>query len=338
MSQPEIKKELFDSVYKIASSLTSSLKEEEVLNNIMALVGEIFMPDNWSLFSYVEDEHKLEFRIVVGKESDNLIGKSFSADSGIAGICLKQKEPIVIPDAEKDDRILNLGNAHFKTKSIIAVPMYSVDKPLGVIELINAHEACFLPEKLQLLETLADFASISMQNSMYMKTIEKKATIDDCTDLYNARFMYTILNKEISRFRRNGTSFGLVFFDLDHFKNVNDNYGHLVGSQLLREVAGVIKECIRPTDWGVRYGGDEFVVILQNAGYSETMTVTERIRNKLNEKTFFVKEGYNIKVLASFGIAIFPEDGGDIEGIIKAADNAMYEAKRTGRNKICQSA
>ncbi len=338
MTQEPISSTLFDSVYKIASSLTSTLKEEEVLNNIMALVGEIFQPDNWSLFSYLEDEHKLEFRIVVGKESDHLIGKSFSADSGVAGICLNSRKPIVIPDTSKDDRILDIGNGKVEIKSIIAVPMYSMDKPLGVIELINAHEACFLPEKLKLLETLADFASISMQNSMYMRTIEKKATIDDCTDLYNARFMYTILNKEISRFRRNGTTFGLVFFDLDHFKNVNDNYGHLIGSQLLREVAGVIKECIRPTDWGVRYGGDEFVVILQNAGYSETMTVTERIQEKLNSRTFFKKEGFNIKVPASFGIAIFPEDGGDIEGIIKAADNAMYEAKRTGRNKICHCA
>jgi diguanylate cyclase (GGDEF)-like protein len=338
MTQGPISSTLFDSVYKIASSLTSSLKEEEVLNNIMALVGEIFQPDNWSLFSYLEDEHKLEFKIVVGKESEHLIGKSFSADSGIAGLCMKSRKPVIIPDASKDERILDLGIEEVKTKSIIAVPMYSNDIPLGVIELINADEACFLPEKIKLLETLADFASISMQNSLYLKTIEKKATIDDCTDLYNARFMYTVLNKEISRFRRNSTQFGLVFFDLDHFKSVNDNYGHLIGSQLLREVAGVIKECIRPTDWGIRYGGDEFVVILQSAGYRETMTVTERIREKLNSRVFFEDEGFNIKVPASFGLAIFPEDGGDIEGIIKAADNAMYEAKKSGRNRICHCA
>jgi len=337
MTQTDITKELFDSVYKIASSLTSSIKEEEVLNNIMAIVGEVFMPDNWSIFSYLEEEHKLEFKVVVGKESENLIGKSFSADSGVAGICMKERKPIIIPDASKDDRILDLGNEQVKIRSIIAVPMYSDDIPLGVIELINAHEACFLPEKLALLETLADFAAIAMQNSLYLRTIERKALIDDCTDLYNARFMYTILKKEISRFKRKGTTFGLVFFDLDHFKSVNDNYGHLIGSQLLREVAGVVKECIRPTDWGVRYGGDEFVVILQNAGYAETLLVTERIRDMLNNKVFFKEEGFNVKVPASFGVAIFPDDGGDIEGIIKAADNAMYEAKRTGRNKICQS-
>lgn len=337
MSQNEFSRELFDSVCKIAKSLTSSLKEDEVLNNIMVLVGEIFMPDNWSLFSYLEEEHKLEFKLVVGRESETLTGKTFSADSGVAGWCIKMKESIIIPDAEKDDRILNVGNGEFKTKSIIAVPMYSNDKPLGVIELINAHEDCFLPEKIKLLETLADFAAISMQNSMYLKTIEKKATIDDCTDLYNARFMYTILENEISRFKRSGQPFGLVFFDLDHFKNVNDNHGHLVGSQLLREVAGVVRECIRPTDWGIRYGGDEFVVILQGAGYRETMLVTERIREKLNEKLFFENEGFNIRVPASFGISVFPEDGGTVEEIIRSADNAMYEAKRTGRNKICQS-
>ncbi|HPV20390.1 MAG TPA: GGDEF domain-containing protein, partial [bacterium] len=155
-----------------------------------------------------------------------------------------------------------------------------------------------------------------------------------CTDLYNARYMYKILENEISRSKRSGGSFSVVFFDLDRFKNVNDNYGHLIGSQLLREVANVVKACIRPTDYGVRYGGDEFVVILQGADFRNALAVTERIRETLNSKTFFMKEGYNIKVPASFGLATFPEDAGNIEEIIKAADNAMYKSKETGRNKI----
>jgi diguanylate cyclase (GGDEF)-like protein len=149
--------------------------------------------------------------------------------------------------------------------------------------------------------------------------------------------MYKIIENEVSRSKRTGSSFSVIFFDLDHFKNVNDNHGHLIGSQLLREVANIIRGSIRPTDWGVRYGGDEFVVILQGADFRNALAVTERIREKLIAKTFFIKEGYNIKVPASFGLATFPEDAGTVEEIIKAADNAMYKAKESGRNKICHS-
>lgn len=330
---------LHESVYKIASTLASSLDETEVFNIIMGLVGEIFRPDNWSLFSYDAKDDKLIFKLVVGKESGSLIGKSFPADKGIAGFCLHKRQTVIIPDASKDKRILRSVDEEsgFVTKSIVAVPMYSREQPMGVIELINASEDCFTKEKIKLLEILADFASIAAQNAQYIKTIEEKATIDDCTNLFNARFMYTIIEKEISRFRRTGNPFSVIFFDLDRFKKVNDNYGHLIGSGLLREIAGIIKANIRPTDWGVRYGGDEFVVILQGAGFKDALMVTERIRENLNSKTFFINEGLNIKVQASFGLATFPDDAGNIEEIIKAADNAMYMAKESGRNKVCHS-
>ncbi|HOG43777.1 MAG TPA: sensor domain-containing diguanylate cyclase [bacterium] len=327
---------LFDSFYKIAASLTSTLNEEEVLKMIMNLMQEIFQPENWSLFSYDELTDKLIFRLVVGNEAENLIGRSFNAGKGIAGLSLKSRKPVVIPDATNDERILKVvpEGSDFVTRSVIAVPMYSKDRPLGVIEMINTDIENFSEEKIKLLEIIADFASIAVQNANFLKTIEEKATIDDCTDLYNARYMYKILENEISRSKRSGGSFSVVFFDLDRFKNVNDNYGHLIDSQLLREVANVVKACIRPTDYGVRYGGDEFVVILQGADFRNALAVTERIRETLNSKTFFMKEGYNIKVPASFGLATFPEDAGNIEEIIKAADNAMYKSKETGRNKI----
>ncbi|HPS31349.1 MAG TPA: sensor domain-containing diguanylate cyclase [bacterium] len=338
MAEKQKQRILCNSVYEIASTLASSINEDEVFNVIMGLVGEIFRPDNWSLFTYDSKEDKLVFKLVVGKEADNLIGKSFAADKGIAGHCLHKRETIVIPDAAKDKRMLRVVNekSGFITKSIIAVPMYSKDKPMGVIELVNANEDCFAPDKIRLLEILADFASIAAQNAQYIKTIEEKATIDDCTDLHNARYMYTIIEKEISRYKRTGVPFSLVFFDLDHFKDVNDKYGHLIGSQLLREVADIIRKSIRPTDWGVRYGGDEFVLILQGAGLKDALIVTERIRKSINAKTFFVNEGYKIKIHASYGISTFPDDAGSVEGIIKAADNAMYKAKETGRNKICR--
>ncbi len=335
----EMKKDFVKTVHKIATALTSTLKEEEILDIILKLVGEVFNPLNWSILLYDEEKDTLSFKIVVGEKSEKLKDVSFPADHGVAGLSLKTGEPVIIPDASKDERVLDLVDEKedFKVNSIIAMPMYSKNKPLGVVELVNADEHCFTDEKIELLKMFADFASIAVENAGYVKAVEEKSTLDDCTDLYNSRYMYTILENEIARSKRTGKPFGLVFFDLDHFKNVNDNYGHLIGSQLLREIADIIKKCVRPTDWAVRYGGDEFLFILPGAGFDITMKVTERIKEMLNSKVFFVKDGYNIKITASFGIAVYPDDADTVKDVIKSGDMAMYRAKESGRDKICHN-
>ncbi len=330
---------LFNTVHKIASTLTSTLNEKEILDVILNLVGEIFCPENWSILLYDEKKDTLFFKIAVGEKADKLKDISFPADHGIAGLCLKTRETIVVPDASKDGRVLDLtsDSDSFKVNSIIAVPMYSKDKPLGVIEVINGDEKCFNKEKIELLKVIADFASIAVENAGYIKTIEAKSTIDDCTDLYNSRYMYTILENEVSRSQRTGNPFSIVFFDLDHFKHVNDNYGHLIGSQLLREIAAIVKQSIRPTDWAVRYGGDEFVLILPGEGFEVAMKVTERVKKAIASRLFFMQDGYNIKITASYGLAVFPDDAVSIEEIIRSADQAMYRAKEEGRDRICHN-
>jgi len=333
------KSDLFKTVHKIASALTSSLNEEEILDVILKLVGEIFSPQNWSILLYDEQKDTLSFKIAVGDKADKLKDISFPADQGIAGLCLKTRETIAIPDASKDERILDLVDEKedFKVNALIAVPMYSKDKPLGVIELVNADEKFFTDESLELLKVFADFASIAVENAGYVRIIEARSTLDDCTNLYNSRYMFTILENEVSRTQRTGEPFSLVFFDLDNFKYINDNYGHLIGSQLLREIAAIIKSCIRPTDWAVRYGGDEFLFILPGVGFDVAMKITERVKDTLTSKIFFMQDGYNIKITASFGVAVFPEDAATVKDIIRSADQLMYKAKESGRNRICHN-
>ena len=336
MARILIGSQLLDLVCQIGSLLNSNKTEKEILSNIMYFVKEVFMPENWSILSYCKYGNILEFKVVADKKLDSLIGKIFSANTGVAGLCLKQHSPIVIPDAEKNNEILALETQEVKIKTIIAVPIYSNSKPLGVFELINVNDACFSSKKIKLLETVADFMAIAMQKSMNMKIIEEKVSLDDCTDLYNAKFMQIILEKELSHFKRSGTPFGITCFDLDYFNHIVATHPDCTGLKLLCEVAKTIKKSIRPTDWAIRVERNKFIVVFQNAGYNETLLVTERIRNNLNTEIFFKEEGYNIKVTASFGTAVFPEDGGTIKEILQAADSAMYQAKRSGRNRICQ--
>ncbi len=319
----------------IGKALTSTLHRDGILEQIMEFTGRIFNPDNWSLLMTDEQKGDLYFAIVVGEASSTLEDARVSLHDSIAGWSVKNKKAVVLPSVKEDERFSKMFDniTGFKTRSVICVPLVSKNRAVGVIELINAEKDCFDQDSLEILNSLADFAAIAIENARYVKQIENMAIKDDCTELYNARHMITLLDAEINRAERTEESFCIVFLDLDHFKEVNDNYGHLVGSSLLRKIAKLIISNIRPTDWAARYGGDEFLYILPSINKKTAMKITERIRNKLKNSCFFSKKGYNIKVTGSFGIASFPSDGISRDELINRADKAMYISKETGRDK-----
>ena len=167
-----------------------------------------------------------------------------------------------------------------------------------------------------------------------MQRIHELTITDDCTALYNARHLSFVLDTEIYRSNRYGYEFSVIFIDLDHFKQVNDVHGHLVGSKLLWLIGDIIKGNLRMIDYAFRYGGDEFVVLLPQTSKENALMVVRRAKELLNSKTFFVEEGLNIKVTASFGLASFPTDGRTRKEILRMADEAMYMVKNTTRNNI----
>ena len=143
-----------------------------------------------------------------------------------------------------------------------------------------------------------------------------------------------MLDAEIYRSTRYGYEFSVIFLDLDHFKQVNDTHGHLVGSKLLWMIGDLIKGHLRLIDYAFRYGGDEFVILLPQTSKQNALMVVRRLKTLLNSKTFFADEGLNITVTASFGVASFPADGRSRRELLRMADEAMYLVKNTTRNSI----
>ena len=157
---------------------------------------------------------------------------------------------------------------------------------------------------------------------------------DDLTGLYNQRYMELILDREFSLVKRNGAEFSVLFLDLDHFKNVNDTHGHLIGSRLLYEVGQEIKKALRESDITFRYGGDEFVIVLSMTGLEPAVAVAERIRVQIEKKRFLVKDGLEIRLTASIGVASVPLHASSKEQILKVADEALYGVKKAVRNRV----
>ncbi len=160
------------------------------------------------------------------------------------------------------------------------------------------------------------------------------ANHDNLTGLFNTRYLYKALDELIAEGQHNDRIFSLIFMDMDNFKRVVDTYGHLNGSQALKEVAMTIKKCLKKPCFGVAYGGDEFVVVLPGFSKLQATAKAEEIRSRMKRKIYLTKDGLNVRLAASFGIATYPDDTETRVGLLALADRAMFHIKLTGKDSI----
>jgi two-component system cell cycle response regulator len=189
-------------------------------------------------------------------------------------------------------------------------------------------------ENIESIKFLQQHIKLAIENSLRYINAQELAYIDDLTKAYNIRYLHISLDNEIKRAERFGSHFSILFIDLDHFKLVNDRYGHLIGSKLLIEFTNEIKKCVRGIDTVIRYGGDEFIVICTETDVELAKKVAERIRKRTEECEFLKKEGYSIHITASIGIATYPVHGTTKNVLIELADKAMYKGKEISRNIV----
>lgn len=323
--------------HEVGKTLASTLDLQKILQTIMEKISDFLQPDTWSLLMIDENTQELYFEIAIGAGANKLKDIRLKVGEGIAGWVAAKGEPVLVEDVRKDERFNSKFDelTQVETRSVVCVPIKGREKVLGVIELINClGRESFRPEDIPILKNLADYAAIALENARYVQRIHELTITDDCTALYNARHLHFVLDAEIYRSNRYNYEFSVIFIDLDHFKQVNDTYGHLVGSKLLWMIGDLIKGHLRLIDYAFRYGGDEFVVLLPQTSKENALMVVRRVKDLLNSTTFFTDEGLNIKVTASFGLAAFPSDARTRKEILRMADEAMYLVKNTTRNNI----
>ena len=167
--------------------------------------------------------------------------------------------------------------------------------------------------------------------------LEKEICHDLLTGLFTRNVLHIRLTEEHAQCQRHSNDFALLMLDIDHFKKVNDTYGHGIGDEVLRHIAAILQEQTRGGDCPARYGGEEFVVLLPATHRRNALYVAEKIRSSIEKYSFRLPEGGKIQVTASIGVALFPEDTGDDAWLLELADQAMYEAKKKGRNCVVQA-
>jgi diguanylate cyclase (GGDEF)-like protein len=324
--------------HELGKALTSTLQLDQVLRTIMEKLDEFLQPDTWSLLLMDQAKKELYFELAIGKNAQALKDMRVKLGEGIAGWVAQKQQAVIVSDVSTDTRFLAQMDEKTKTetRSIVAVPVRFRDNCLGVIELINCVGVeGFNDRDLALLEALADFAAIAIENARHVQKIEELTIKDDCTSLYNARHMNAILETEVYRSQRDGLECSLIFVDLDHFKNINDTHGHLMGSTLLAEIGQVLRvNCRIDADFAFRYGGDEFVIVLPRTSKENACMVARRLHKLIREKLWLTSEGPGVRVTSSMGVACYPTDAKSKAQLLHLADEAMYLVKNTTRDNV----
>lgn len=322
---------------EVGKTLTSSLDLNEILTAIMKKTKEITNADTWSVFLADQETGDIVFEKSDNKKASKIGKYRLKLGEGIAGWVAKEGIPVIVPDVSRDPRLGSGPNkkAYLKTKSLMCVPIKSQGAVIGVLEVINKTKGKqFTKEDLDLLMRLIDQAALAIERSALYQKMEELALTDDLTKLFNTRYLNRTIDMEIQRSNRHHSSISLIFIDIDYFKDVNDQYGHLVGSKMLVEMGQLILKNLRSIDIVARYGGDEFVVVLPQTSAKSAIQIAERIRASVEQNVFLKKEGYSLKVTASFGIASYPENAKSKEELLRLADEAMYKVKYTTRNGV----
>jgi two-component system cell cycle response regulator len=189
-------------------------------------------------------------------------------------------------------------------------------------------------DQIRIGRAMLKFLTSGNVEAQYHEEIYRLMTLDGLTQVHNKRFFHEALEREFQRSKRYGNKLGLVVFDIDHFKKVNDTHGHLAGDEVLRRVGGLVKKKVRTNDSVARIGGEEFAVILPEADKQGGLVLAEKLR-KLIEAEHIEHDGVHIPVTVSLGVAEFTTDLEESEQLLKLADDLLYEAKRSGRNRTC---
>ncbi len=325
--------------YEAIERLNRTTKPLEVFDATLEVARGMVAVD-FAAVTLVEDrEGKTVHRIArvlgaeEGRPSAALEGLEFKDDTGLVasavrlGSCLPAKEIdfAKVPVFDSATRLRGLA-------SLKVIPLRTAQKVLGAVVLGARRAGAYGPEAVRQLEVVAMQAAESIYRARLFEQTERLATTDGLTGLLNHRTFQGRLDEHVAHAERYGKKLSLILCDIDHFKSVNDTYGHPAGDLVLKAVARTLAKEARATDLVARYGGEEFAVVMPETDSAGAVVIAERIRERIVKLALETDQG-QLRVTMSLGVATFPEDGAKKGALVERADACLYHAKRSGRNR-----
>lgn len=304
---------------------------DQLVDFIVAKTGEILSARRCSLMLLDEKNSELCIRGAIGLPEELVANTRVKLGAPVAGMVASDGQAVLVPNIEYDQRFKRAGLPGYSSRSFISAPIKVNNKVIGVINAADKGEKGQEPFNeldLKILMAIVREGAVAIENAELYRELEFLSNEDSLTTLGNYRSFVRGLDHEINRAKRYAVALTVALLDIDHFKEVNDTFGHVKANEVLRRMSELFKNSLRSIDMVYRYGGDEFVVILPGTDVPETGMVMERLRLKVEQ--IFARE----KVTLSIGIAGFQPEL-DRLALTFRADRAMYQAKKEGRNRVC---
>lgn len=317
-----------EAINLIAQQSTAVLELEDLLTRVCSVIQQAFQVSEVSLM--LREDGDLVMRSFHGDLTPCFPpGRRFPATHKPWSQILESSDAVVERDLAATPECTRMFK---ECTSRMSIPMISFGQTLGVLTLHSDKVNAFREGELQSLESVADICANSIQNAHYVERVKQLAYLDGLTGIFNRRFFELRINEEIERARRYGTVLSVVMADIDQFKHLNDEFGHLLGDEVLRQVSSIFHQQVRKIDVVCRYGGEEFALLLTQTTVEQGFAVAEKLRRVIEKWQF---PGVPRSITISAGVAAFPAHGRNRDELVRAADSGLYQAKQTGRNRVC---
>ena len=330
MYESEIRRlQQLDTLVEMTKLINSTLDTRQVREKSIIAIMQLMDTEAASMLLLDSQTKELYFEVVMGEKKNEIQSIRIEAGKGIASHVARTGVPLIVQDAQNDERFFPGVDqtSGFKTRDILCVPIIFKERTLGVLQAINRRHGAFAGDDIVILHALANQIAIAIENAeLYQDSIS-----DGLTGIYQRRYLDLRLKEEMHSAMRYQHPLSLMMLDVDHFKQVNDRFGHSTGDEVLKKLASIMIQGTRLSDVVGRYGGEEFMIIVPHINQRDVEIVAERIRRSIANCDI-----NGIRVTVSIGIAHFDgrPDKVEYDRLLEMADGALYEAKETGRNKI----
>lgn len=313
----------------VVQRLNATLKVDEIIASVVTLVTDI-IPTKTMEFYLLDGNNNVLKEVSAMDEKRQ--AQTYAIGEGIVGMAAQHRMVQTREHFEKMHRGKN-DDATSDTGLWIAVPVQFKDRLLGVIAIGPPTRT--MGNEIDLMKMIADIAAVALINQTMIGEAKHKANTDALTGLNNRNYLFHMAQHYVEKAIREGTPISVFLFDIDHFKHYNDSNGHDEGDNLLKELSDVIRTSTRKNSVIVRYGGEEFIVLLPGISKEDALIYAERLREKIAEYPFRHRREQPLGCVSiSGGVASFPLDGDSIYKVIQLADMALYRAKSEGRNRV----
>lgn len=322
--------ERLDALYRISVLSWQQKSFDEVVHEVLNETQKILPEGELAILLLDAERQSLTVRVGRGYASQ-VEGMKIAVGRGITGRCAQSGQVQVVDDVTLDpEYIPGVPGA----RSEVALPLISDNQVIGVLSAESQKVGSYDAGDVRFLQAIARQVAAVLHTTQLQQEAQRLAISDPLTELFNRRYFQERLANDLNRAGRYGERLALAFFDLDHFKAINDRHGHPAGDRVLQEVAATLKACGRSSDLVARIGGEEFAVLLQHSGAPQARAAGERMRRSIGDLEVEIGQGGTVRLTTSVGVALFPEHGKELTELFSAADRALYEAKRLGRDRI----